>query len=155
MSGGAFRDAGSAAFERVAILEQENADLEAELKKLRAELDSLRAQDGRRDESPREISRLQVQLAAERADLKEALSELNPLAVKLERAEKAYHEAQDDRRLALREANIARGQLTTANEGLATAQQERADLLDEVRALKEAAAKAPRSSLLGALFRWR
>jgi chromosome segregation ATPase len=193
MSGGAFRDAGSAAFERVAILEQENADLEAELKKLRDELDALRAEDGQREERPREISRLQVQLAAERADLKEALTELKPLSVKLERAERAYHEAKDDRRLAVEEASTARGQLKIANEDLATAreqirelrialknaqddtssrvhvetrvpenldaymqriQQERDDLREEVRMLKEAASKSPRarSSLLDALF---
>ena len=191
MSGGAFRDAGSAAFERVAILEQENTDLEAEVKRLRGELDALRADDGQREERPREISRLQVQLAAERADLKEALTELKPLSAKLERAEKAYHESQDDRRIAEMDANTARGQLKIANEDLATAreqvrelrtalknaqsdttarihvetkvpenldaymqriQQERDDLLDEVRALKEAAARAPRTSLLGVLF---
>ncbi len=191
MSGGAFRDAGSAAFERVAILEQENADLEAEVKKLRAELDALRADDGQREERPREISRLQVQLAAERADLKEALTELKPLSVKLATAQRAYHEARDDHRVAAEDANTARGQLEIANEDLATAreqirelrialknaqsdtsarvrvetkvpenldaymqriQQERDSLLDEVRALKGASAKAPRTSFLRALF---
>jgi chromosome segregation ATPase len=191
MSGGAFRDAGSAAFERVAILEQENADLDAEVKKLRADLDALRADDGQREERPREISRLQVQLAAERADLEEALTELKPLSVKLETAERAYHEARDDRRVALEDANAVRFKLEVANEDLAAAreqvrklrialkdaeeasasrvhvetrvpenldaymqriQQERDDLLVEVRALKEAAAKTPRTSLLGALF---
>ncbi len=192
MTGGAFRDSGSAAFERVTVLEQENADLEAEVKRLSAELEALRDAKGDRDGQPGELARLKVRLAAERADLKEALTMLNPLAKKLETAEKAFHEARDDRRVAVEEAATARGRLEVADEDLAAAreqirelrgalrnaehgaasrvhvetkvpenleaymqriQEERDDLLEEVRALKEAAARAPRPSLLGLLFR--
>ena len=65
MSGGAFRDAGAAAIERVSILEQEKVDLEAQVAKLRAELGNGSHQDASSTE--REISRLKVQLAADEA----------------------------------------------------------------------------------------
>jgi chromosome segregation ATPase len=191
MSGGAFRDAESAAFERVAILEREKEDLEAEVTKLRAELDARHGDSDARDGQTREVSRLKVQLAAERADLKDALTELKPLTVRLDAAEKAVHEARVERRAALDEAIDARGKLKVATEDLAAAreeirelrvaltnaqadtsarvevetkvpenldaymqriQQERDELLEEVRTLKEAASRARPTSLLGILF---
>ena len=189
MSGDAFRDAGTAAFERVSILEQEKADLEAEVARLRGEAGERHDDDAK----PNEVARLKVQLAAERADLKEALTELNPLARKLEAAEKAFHAAKDDARLAAEETRTAKGRLEIAHGELATArdtihelrvalrsaedgatlrgqvttevppnleaymqriQDERDELREEVRTLKEAAARpaGKRSSILDALF---
>lgn len=125
MSGGAFRDAGTAAIERVSILEQEKADLEAEVARLRGEAGERRDDDVK----PNEVARLKVQLAAERADLKEALTELNPLARKLEAAEKAFHAAKDDARLAAEETRTAKGRLAIAHGELATAR----DTIHELR----------------------
>ena len=189
MSGGAFRDAGAAAIERVSILEQEKVDLEAEVAKLRAELGNGSHQDASSTE--REISRLKVQLAAERADLKEALVELNPLTEKLETAQRAFRQAKYDRELAVdeaskaaRELELARGELAAArdeirdlraalniaqheaksrveihtqvpenlNAYMQRIQDERDELLEEIRRLKDAASGTRRRSLFDSLF---
>jgi chromosome segregation ATPase len=185
MSHGAFRDAG-AAIERVAVLEQEKDELEAEVAKLRAEVRDLRAAHEGATEAPGEVAKLKVRLAAERADLKEALSELLPVRKQLEAAERAFHQARGDRDLAVDEAaravaelDVARKEIDGLREKLreerrkASAseprepairvpenldaymqriQDERDELREELRLRKEAAERAPRPSLLAALF---